>query len=103
VRRGRKDQLDLADIGGEMDPATHGVSIAPRGRRPKAIAVGTRCNPPRERLENIPEEVRARAEPPMFFAFPEDAAEMPKAKPWRSGSRSASTKAWFGWCSNGCS
>jgi hypothetical protein len=49
------------------------ASIAPRGRRPKPLAVGTRCNPRREHLENIPKEVRARAEPPMFFTFPEDA------------------------------
>ena len=87
-------QLDLAHVGREADAATHSANIAPRGRRPKPSAIETRCNPGRERLENIPKEVRARAEPPMFFTFPENAHWNAERRPWSSGSRSGSTAAW---------
>jgi hypothetical protein len=40
------------------------ASIAPRGRRPKPLAVGTRCNP---------HEDQAGTGAAMFFTFPEDA------------------------------
>ena len=56
-----------------MDPATHGVSIAPRGRRPKPLAVAPVAILAENRLENITKEARARAEPTMFVTFPEDA------------------------------
>jgi hypothetical protein len=53
-------------------------------------------------LENIPKEVRARSEPPMFFTFPEGAAGTPSSRRWSLGSRSASTKALSGF-GGGCS
>jgi hypothetical protein len=37
VWRDRKDELDLADIGGETGTTTHGASIAGPGRRPKRL------------------------------------------------------------------
>ena len=73
MRRDREDELDFADIGGEANAATHGASIAPRGRRPKPLAVAPVAILAENRLENVTKEARARAEPTMFFTFPEDA------------------------------
>jgi hypothetical protein len=48
-RRDRKDQLDLADVGGEADATTHGASIALLARMPKrsaaALAIPRRLVP----------------------------------------------------------
>jgi hypothetical protein len=49
--------------------STHAASIPGPGRGPKR----RRCNPTKERLENISEEDRAEPETPHFFTFPEDA------------------------------
>jgi hypothetical protein len=56
LRRDRKDELDFADIGGEADPATHAGEDNAAGAQAQAIGIGTRCNPRRERLENISEK-----------------------------------------------
>jgi hypothetical protein len=57
-----QNELDLADIRGETGAAIHAASIAGRGRRPKGLTVGSRCDPGDERLENIVGP-RAQTEP----------------------------------------
>jgi hypothetical protein len=45
MRRDREDELDLADIEGETDAATHGAKIAPSGGRPKRLdMIGQMCD-----------------------------------------------------------
>jgi hypothetical protein len=40
MRRDRENQLDLADVGGEANAATHGPNIRPFVRRPKGVDTG---------------------------------------------------------------
>src|SRR5262249_1822771 len=70
-RRDGKDQLDLAYVGGEANPATHRAEDRIASCQAQAGQPG-RCVPRCERLENVRRAARANGTT-MFFTSPENA------------------------------